>query len=225
MQGFLSRLCARRYAADKTILDRMNATLLLCKVRLAAPVVSVSDCQQHLKLPADSSLVRQMQLVLCRWGARTVQQCSYTSRRPYRGLHIGAWVQSVHRYQSANTACCSNTSSRCTDMQANFRANDSAQASKATCHSSSSSSSSTMTRHMLPTRHMLRIRNVSIPSPLLANVNCVQDDFVRPANITDFLCGCITPFNISSLILVQNLQTPTHAAIQGPRQDAGTGLN
>ena len=66
---------------------------------------------------------------------------------------------------------------------------------------------------------------MSFPSPLLANVGYVQDDFVRPGNINGFLCGCSTPCNISSLTLVQHLQTPTHAAIQGPRQDAGTGLN
>lgn len=66
------------------------------------------------------------------------------------------------------------------------------------------------------------VKNVPIPSFLLTNA---RDNFVRPRNIAEFLAGGNAPFNISSLSLVLNLQTPAHVATSKPRQDAGTGLD
>lgn len=72
MQGFLPRLCAQRYAADKSVLDRINATLLLCALG------SVSDCQRPPETPS-----RQLA-----WAPNAIgfvllerERCSYTSQR------------------------------------------------------------------------------------------------------------------------------------------------
>ena len=115
MQGFLPRLCAQRYAADKSVLDRINATLLLCALGSLSQTAN-----DHLKLPADSSLGRQMQLVLSYWkenGAATQVKGEIEACILMHGLR-----QSVHRSQSANPACCGNKSSRCTVMHADLRA-------------------------------------------------------------------------------------------------------